>query len=173
MTKTAIYVAIAKNGVIGRDKGLPWKLSTDLKRFKAGTMGKPMVMGRKTFESIGRPLPGRRNIVITRNPEFHADGIETAATLDEALRRADAGSGVDEICIIGGGEIYRQVLPVTDLLYVTHVLADVEGDTFFPAIDPDIWEVIESEDVPAGATDSHATRYNVYQRRLNAHSNNL
>lgn len=170
----AIYVAIAENGVIGRDNGLPWKLSTDLKRFKATTMGKPIIMGRKTWQSIGRPLPGRLNIVITRDPDFRADGAEVVRSLDEAMKFATArGSrcmaGADEACVIGGGEIYRQALPRADRLYVTHVLADFDGDTVFPAIDPEVWKPIRTEEFPAGDRDTHATRYTVYERREAPH----
>jgi len=169
----AIYVAIAENGVIGRDNGLPWRLSSDLKRFKAGTMGKPIVMGRKTFESIGKPLPGRLNIVVTRDPAFRAAGAEVAGSLEEALTlarvRARCMAGADEICVVGGGEIYRQALPIADRLHVTHVLADFDGDARFPPIDPAEWRQVSSEDVPAGERDSHATRYAVYERRQSVH----
>lgn len=169
----AIYVAIAENGVIGREGGLPWRLSSDLKRFKADTMGKPIIMGRKTWEGIGRPLPGRLNIVVTRDPAFRADGAETVRSLDEAIVLARARgrcmAGADEICVIGGGEIYRQALPLADRLYVTHVLAEVEGDTRFPEIDSDVWQVVRVIDAPAGEKDSHPTRYTVYERRRNVH----
>ena len=167
--KLAILVAIAANGVIGRDGGLPWRLSSDLRRFKADTMGKPIVMGRKTWASIGRPLPGRLNIVVTRDRGFQAEGAEIAGSLEEAITlatvRARCMAGADEICVIGGGEIYRQALPLADRLYVTHVLAEIPGDTFFPAIDPDVWVVVSSVDIPAGDKDSHPTRHVVYQRR--------
>ncbi|MBA3446599.1 MAG: dihydrofolate reductase [Pseudaminobacter sp.] len=167
--KIAIFVAIAENGVIGRDGGLPWALSSDLKRFKADTMGKPLIMGRKTWEGIGRPLPGRLNIVVTRNRDFRAEGAETAASLDNAIVLAKVRercmTGIDEICVIGGGEIYRQAMAVADRLYVTHVLASVEGDTRFPPIEPDIWRQVRSLDVAAGPKDSHATCYTVYERR--------
>ncbi len=173
MMHVAIYVAIAENGVIGRDNGLPWRLSSDLKRFKAGTMGKPIVMGRKTFESIGKPLPGRLNIVVTRDPAFRAAGAEVAGSLEEALTlarvRARCMAGADEICVVGGGEIYRQALPIADRLHVTHVLADFDGDARFPPIDPAEWRQVSSEDVPAGERDSHATRYAVYERRQSVH----
>ncbi len=100
----AVYVAIAENGVIGRDGGLPWRLSTDLKRFKADTMGKPIIMGRKTYEGIGRPLPGRLNIVVTRDKDWRAEGIEVVHSLDDAIQLAKArAAGADEVCIIGGG----------------------------------------------------------------------
>ncbi len=107
----AVYVAIAENGVIGRDGGLPWRLSTDLKRFKADTMGKPIIMGRKTYEGIGRPLPGRLNIVVTRDKDWRAEGIEVVHSLDDAIQLAKArAAGADEVCIIGGGQIYAQAL---------------------------------------------------------------
>ncbi len=170
----AIYVAIAENGVIGRDGGLPWKLSTDLKRFKEGTMGKPIVMGRKTWESFPRrPLPGRLNIVVTRDKTYRAEGGETAQSLGDAIAlatvRARCMANVDEICVIGGGQIYDQALPLADRLYITHVLASVDGDTVFPPIDPAVWRLVSAEDFPAGEKDSHATRYAVYERRASVH----
>ena len=170
----AIYVAIAENGVIGSKGGLPWRLSTDLKRFKAGTIGKPIVMGRKTWESFPkRPLPGRLNIVVTRDKTYRAEGAETVSSLDDAISfaktRARCMAGADEICVIGGGEIYRQALPLADRLHVTHVLASVDGDTVFPTIDPAVWRLASSEDVPPGEKDSHATRYAVYERRAAVH----
>lgn len=135
--KLAIYVAIAENGVIGREGGLPWRLSTDLKRFKADTMGKPIVVGRKTWESFPRrPLPGRLNIVVTRDKQFRAEGAEVVGSLADAITLATARArcmvGADEICVVGGGEIYREALPMADRLHVTHVLAEIDGDTRFP-----------------------------------------
>ncbi len=131
----AIYVAIAENGVIGREGGLPWRLSSDLKRFKAGTMGKPIIMGRKTWQGLGRPLPGRLNIVVTRDRSFGAEGAEVTASLADAITlakaRARCMAGADEICVIGGGEIYAQALPLADRLNVTYVLGEVDGDTRF------------------------------------------
>ncbi|TPM31329.1 dihydrofolate reductase [Mesorhizobium sp. B2-2-2] len=169
----AIYVAIAENGVIGRDGGLPWRLSTDLKRFKADTMGKPIIMGRKTYEGIGRPLPGRLNIVVTRDKTWRADGVEVAHTLENAIQLADVRgrcmSGVDEVCVIGGGEIYAQALPLADRLHVTHVLAAVDGDAHFPPIDPKRWREVSSQEISVGEKDSHATRYTVYERRRESH----
>lgn len=172
--KIVIHVAIAANGVIGRENGLPWRLSSDMKRFKATTMGKPIVMGRKTWESFPRrPLPGRLNIVLTRDGGFQAEGAEVVGSLDAALKVAKdwarGAEGADEICILGGGEVYRQALPVADRLYVTHVLADIDGDTTFPALDRSVWREISSQDHPAGEKDSHATRYAVYDRRENVH----
>lgn len=160
-------VAIALNGVIGKDGGLPWRLSSDLKRFKADTIGRPMVMGRKTYEAIGRPLPGRTNIVITRDRDWKAEGVEVVDSLDAALdlaRQSPGGMGENgEICVIGGGEIFREAMPIADRMKITHVLAEPDGDTFFPEIDPDSWRVIHSENIPAGEKDSHATRYAIYE----------
>ncbi|MET0599722.1 MAG: dihydrofolate reductase [Mesorhizobium sp.] len=167
--RVAIYVAMAENGVIGRDNGLPWHLSSDLKRFKATTMGKPIVMGRRTFESIGRLLPGRLTVVVTRDRAYRVEGGEVAGSLDEAIRLATARArcmpAADEICIVGGGQIYAEALPRADRLCVTHVLAEFEGDTRFPPIDPAIWRLVEAEEHPAGPRDSHATRYAVYERQ--------
>lgn len=161
--RVTFVVAIAENGVIGRDGGMPWRLSTDLQRFKATTMGKPIVMGRKTWESFPRrPLPGRRNIVITRDPGFQAEGAEVFHSLGDALAAAGADGG--EVCVIGGGQIYAQSLPMADRLDVTHVLGSLEGDTKFPNIDPGQWRVVSSADIPAGDKDSHATRHVVYER---------
>ncbi|MBK8457085.1 MAG: dihydrofolate reductase [Phyllobacteriaceae bacterium] len=166
--RVSLIVAMAENGVIGRDGGLPWRLSSDLRRFKAETMGKPVVMGRKTWESIGRPLPGRLNIVVTRDRAYRADGVETAGSLADALTlarvRGRCLTGVDEICVIGGGDIYAQAMPLADRLSITHVLAAVEGDTRFPAIDPAVWQAGAAADFPAGEKDSHATRHVVYDR---------
>ncbi len=167
--KLALVVAVAENGVIGRAGGLPWRLSTDLKRFKAITMGKPIIMGRKTWESIGRPLPGRLNLVVTRDKTYRAEGATTAASLEEALEaaRTRAGEG-SEICVIGGGGIFREAMTRADRLYVTHVDAMVEGDVFFPKIDTGVWQPVSTESVPAGEKDIYPTRYVVYERRQSA-----
>lgn len=162
MTVTLV-VAIAENGVIGRGGGMPWRLSTDLQRFKATTMGKPIVMGRKTWESFPkRPLPGRRNIVITRDRDFAPEGAEVFHSLEEALAAAQRDG--EEVCVIGGGQIYSQVLEWADRLDVTHVLASLEGDTHFPDIDPAHWRIVAATDIPSGEKDSHATRHVVYER---------
>jgi len=164
---TAIVVAVSENGVIGREGDMPWKLSTDLKRFKALTMGKPVVMGRKTFQSIGRPLPGRPNIVVSRDQNFSAEGITTALSLEEGVEKARAQANeldVSEICIIGGGEIYRQALAFADIVHVTHVEAEFDGDTFFPPIDPTLFSADAPVLVPAGEKDSFPTRFVSYHR---------
>jgi dihydrofolate reductase len=159
-----IYVAMAENGVIGQDGGMPWRLSTDLQRFKASTLGKPIIMGRKTWESFPkRPLPGRRNIVVTRDSTYRAEGADIVGSLDDALDLARSSEG-QEICIIGGGQIYAQAMPIADRLDVTHVVARPEGDTSFPAIEPDTWRIVSSAEFPAGEKDSHATRHVVYER---------
>ena len=157
---------------------MPWHLSSDLKRFKRLTMGKPVIMGRKTYEAVGKPLPGRLNIVITRNYDWAADGVMRVGSLDAAIELATAhlesaepdpddpdAAPVDEICIIGGGEIYAQAMALADRLHVTHVEAEVDGDTHFPAIDRHVWEQIEEEDCPAGERDSHPMRFVTYERR--------
>lgn len=164
--KITLVAAVALNGVIGKDGGLPWRLSSDLKRFKADTIGRPVVMGRKTYDSIGRPLPGRTNIVITRDRGWHAESVEVVPSLEAALalaRNRPGGFGAEgEICILGGGEIFTLALPLANRLKVTHVLAEVEGDVFFPEIDPDKWRITHVEEFPAGEKDSHATRYVIY-----------
>ncbi len=164
--KVTLVVGVAENGVIGRAGDMPWRLSTELKRFKATTMGKPVVMGRKTWESFPRrPLPGRHNIIVTRNPAYAADGASVAPSLDAALALARA-EAAGEVCIIGGGEIYALAMPLADRLDVTHILGEIDGDTRFPAIDPTIWRAVSSQDFPAGEKDSHATRHVVYERRI-------
>lgn len=165
MTVTLV-VAVARNGVIGRDGGMPWRLSTDLARFKVLTLGHPVVMGRKTWESMPkRPLPGRTNIVITRDPGFSAEGALVAHSLDKALEAARSAEGGDDVKIIGGGQIYAAAMGAADRLDVTHVMIEPEGDTRFPDIDPALWRVSSSEDVPAGPKNDFATRFVVYERR--------
>jgi dihydrofolate reductase len=166
----AIFVAVSRNNVIGRDGDMPWRLSTDLKRFKAMTIGKPMVVGRKTLESFGgKPLPGRPHVVVTRSRGLDVEGVETAASVEEAIARAKEialATGAEEVGILGGGEVYAKAIDLADRLYVTHVEADIpDGDTMFPAIDPAVYEKIEEIFVPAGERDSFDTRFAVYTRR--------
>lgn len=163
-----LVAAVSQNSVIGRDGGLPWRLSGDLKRFKADTMGKPIIMGRKTFQSIGRALPGRANIVVTRDGGLAGQGVDVAGSVDEALTLADVRarcSGAGEICVIGGGEIYCQTFGRADRLLITRVLAEIEGDTVFPAIDPGEWVLAHFQAHDAGERDSHPTRYEVWHRK--------
>lgn len=150
----SIIVAMADDGVIGQGNALPWRLPEDLKRFKAMTLGKPVVMGRKTFDSIGKALPGRTNIVITRQRELQLPGCSVVASLDEAVRAAGA---VPEIMVIGGAEIYAQALPLAQRLLLTQVHARVPGDARFPAITPAQWRQLSREDYPAD--DRHAFAY--------------
>lgn len=148
--KIALIVAASQNNVIGLDNQLPWHLPEDLQYFKAVTMGKPILMGRKTYDSIGRPLPGRTNIVLTRDANWSAKGVVVVNDLDSATaasEKACAAAGVDELMIIGGEQIYRKFLPVADKLYLTKVEAVVEGDAYFPAIDSDQWQQV-AEKIP-------------------------
>ena len=137
-----IVVAISENGVIGRESGLPWRLPADLKRFKSVTMGHPLIMGRKTHESIGRALPGRENIVISRQPKFSSAGCEVATSLDAAL--ATAGP-VDEVMVVGGAALYAAALVSAGRIYLTRVHANIAGDTLFPPIDWAEWKEITRE----------------------------
>ena len=147
----AIVVAMAENRVIGRDGGLPWRLPADMTRFRALTMGKPIVMGRRTHESIGRALDGRRNIVVTRRHGYRAPGCTVVrsfeAALDVALDVAlDSASGAAEVAVIGGASVYQQALPVADCIHLTLVHASIEGDVRFPEIEPGTWREVSRED---------------------------
>ncbi|MET0071059.1 MAG: type 3 dihydrofolate reductase [Candidatus Thiodiazotropha sp.] len=138
----SLIAAVANNGVIGVDNSLPWRLPADLKHFKSLTMGKPIVMGRRTWESLPGVLPGRRHIVVSRNRDYRAEGCELVYSVDEALQLA---GDVEEIMIVGGGGLYRQMLPRADRLYLTLVEADVEGDAYFPEIDWRQWHEVSRE----------------------------
>jgi len=141
MPEIVLIAAVARNGAIGLDNDMPWRLPSDLKHFKAMTLGKPVVMGRRTFESLGRPLPGRPNLVISRKG-FVAEGAEVFPNLNDALKRAGALAGdleVDDVIVMGGGQIYAQAMDLADRLEITEVQADPDADTYFPAIDPAIW----------------------------------
>jgi dihydrofolate reductase len=132
--RIAFVVAVAENGVIGRKGALPWRMPSDLKMFRKLTLGKPVIMGRKTFQSIGKPLPGRDNLVVTRDPAFEADGVEVFASVDAAIARAQtlaAARGVDEIAVIGGAEIFAVALPRAGRIYLTRIRGAPEGDTLF------------------------------------------
>lgn len=157
----AIIVAMTKDRVIGRAGGLPWHLSADLRRFKQLTMGHSIVMGRRTYESIGRCLPGRTTIVVTRQADFPLpDGALRAATLDQALQ---FGSQDDTIFIIGGGQLYGIALPLATALYITWVEANIPGDTYFPEVDFSQWRLTEEQFVPADAKNEFDQRYCVYE----------
>lgn len=150
--RICLIVARARNRVIGRAGGLPWRLPADLKHFKATTMGKPVVMGRRTWQSIGRPLPGREIVVVSRDPSFRAEGARLAPDLDAALALAGeiaAGRGADEIFVAGGAEIYHRALSRADRIYLTEVHAAVEGDSLFPALDAADWRESTREHLAA------------------------
>jgi len=153
-----IIVATSKNKVIGSNNELIWKLSSDLKRFKELTTGHPVVMGRKTYESIGRPLPNRRNIIITRNSEYEVEGCETVSSLEEALLLTN-----NDCFIIGGGEIYKQSLEVADKIYLTLVHKDFEGDTTFPELGKE-WAIIDTKDFDADEKNEYNYSFIEYDR---------
>jgi dihydrofolate reductase len=163
-----LIVAVADNGVIGANGAIPWRLKTDLQRFKAMTIGKPVVMGRKTFVSLRRPLPGRTNIVMTRDGDFRGPGAVVATSL-EAARAVATGDAlrrfVTEIAVIGGAEIYAQWMAAADRLEVTEVHAHPEGDTRFAPIDKAVWEEVARVSNPAGADDNAAFSFVSYRRR--------
>jgi dihydrofolate reductase len=165
----AIVVAMASNRAIGKDGDLPWRLSDDLKWFKQVTLGKPVIMGRKTFQSIGKALPGRDNIVITRNAAFSAENITVARDLEDAISIAEAfaiAREVSEICIIGGGQIYEQVLPLAATLYLTQVAAEVaDADAFFPALTMENWSVEEKARISLNDKNDHDAVISVLSRQ--------
>ncbi|PSW00869.1 type 3 dihydrofolate reductase [Photobacterium lipolyticum] len=158
--KISMIAAMAKDRVIGKGNAMPWHLPADFAWFKQVTLGKPIVMGRKTFESIGRPLPGRHNIVISRNPEFCAEGVTVVADIDAAK---SAAGDVEELMVIGGGSIYAACLPVADRLYLTFIDLVVEGDTCFPDWDNN-WLEIYSEDYAADDKNAHNMRFTILER---------
>jgi dihydrofolate reductase len=163
MSRVALVVAAAKNGVIGRDGALPWRIPSDLKRFKSVTMGKPIIMGRKTWDSLPKkPLPGRLNIVLTRQAGFTAAGAVVAPDREAALL---AAGDADEICVIGGGEIYESFLPIASRIYLSEVDAMVEGDTYFPPLDNRLWAEVASERQEAQEGDSARYAWRVLERR--------
>lgn len=160
--------AMASNRVIGRGNRLPWKLSTDMQHFRRVTMGKPVIMGRRTFESLKKPLPGRLNVVVTRNPDLLVPGAKVTHSLEDALDIAAAQceiDGQDELFVIGGAQLYAAALPIADRLYVTDVHAEIEGDTWFPAFDREAWVEETCLEVPAGDKDAHAASIRRLRRR--------
>lgn len=146
-----LVVAVAANDVIGQDNGLPWHLPVDLKRFKSLTVGKPVIMGRKTYESIGRPLPGRHNIVLTRSADWSVPGVTVVPNLAEAIAAAglDPRARASEIMVIGGAEIFREAMPISTRIELTEVESTPEGDTFFPPFDRNHWREVHRERHPA------------------------
>jgi dihydrofolate reductase len=166
--RVAFAVAVAENGVIGAGGQLPWRLPTDLKRFRKTTMGKPIIMGRKTYVSIGKPLDGRDNIVITRDRTFTAPGVHVAATIDEALalgRQLAVQRGADEAVVIGGAEIFRVALASADRIYLTLVRGHPPGDTYLKAFDPSVWAETAREPMQQGPGDQYPADFIVLERK--------
>lgn len=165
--ETVLIAAVARNGVIGRKNDLPFRLRSDLKRFKALTTGHPVIMGRATYQSIGKPLPGRPNIVVSGAPGFRADGCEVYDDLVVALERGRqlaAGLGKSALFVIGGGQIYAQTIEEADRLEITHVDLDADGDVHFPDIDPAIWQAEQSVQQAAGPDDEADMVFASYRR---------
>lgn len=167
MVKVSLIVAAAENGTIGKDNDMPWRISSDLKYFKEVTMNKPVIMGRKTFQSIGKPLQGRANIVITRDTTFTHEGVITAHSIEMALVVARDMADVKkekEIMIIGGAQIYALTLPIADRLYLTRIHAEIDGDAHFPELDEKEWLEYSREVHSAGDNDSHGHSFIVLDR---------
>lgn len=161
--KLSLVVACSRNGVIGKENGLPWRLPNDLRRFRAITYGHPVIMGRKTFESIGRPLPGRENIVISRNPSFASEGVRVVRSLEDAI---EPFAGRDqELFVIGGAEIYRLALASAWRIYLTSIEADVEGDAYFPDWESKKFRLVSDEPHPADDQHAFAFRFKVLERQ--------
>ncbi|MCV2403390.1 type 3 dihydrofolate reductase [Marinomonas sp. C2222] len=163
----SLIVAMSTNRTIGINNSLPWHLPNDLKYFKQATMGKPIVMGRKTFESIGKPLPGRRNIVISRDENYSAEGIDVVSSLDAAIALGESiclVNGQDEVMVIGGSQIYQLALEKADRLYITHVDAEVEGDAFFPEVSWDDYSLVGEEAFSAEGHNPYDYRFSIYQK---------
>jgi dihydrofolate reductase len=165
--RISLILAVARNGVIGRDGGIPWRISTDMRRFRTLTLGKPII-GRKQYDTVGKPLEGRDNIVITRNPDFQAAGVHVTTTLSAALEVAKAfatARGADEIMVIGGAQIYALALPLAGRIYLSRVEADVDGDVRFDIGELAGWQRVSVEVVPAGPKDEHAHTFTILDRR--------
>ncbi len=163
----SLVVAVAENGVIGREGGLPWRMPSDLKTFRNMTMGKPLIMGRRTLQAIGKPLDGRDNIVVTRDATFAMPGTIVVGSIDAALaeaRRCAAARGADEIMVIGGADIYRQTMPVADRIYLTRIHARPEGDATFAEPEPEQWRLTERRPIAPHPRDDHTATLLVFER---------
>jgi dihydrofolate reductase len=166
--RISLIAAVARNNVIGADQDIPWRIPSDFAWFKRQTMGKPMIMGRKQFETFPKPLPGRPHIVVTRSTDYAAEGVHVVHTIDDAVKLAErlaAESQVDEIMVIGGGNLYAQAIAQADRLYISHVDLAPEGDVVFPVIDPSVWRLVETPDVTPSDKDSAAYRICIYERQ--------
>jgi dihydrofolate reductase len=160
----SLLLAAAENNVIGKDNKLPWHLPNDLKYFKNLTWGMPVIMGRKTYESFGKPLQGRRNIVITHNKDWKAEGVEVAGSIEEAIEMAKE-SAVKEIFIIGGGEIFKTILPKADRIYLTRIYHSFEGDAYFPEIKESEWRLVKERKCEADEKNAYAHSFQVWERK--------
>jgi len=164
----SIIAAVARNNVIGRDNDLPWRVKADMQHFRKTTTGKPLIMGRKTFAPMGKALPGRLNIVVTRDATYAADSVAVAHSLEEALaigRNECAATGATDIMIGGGGAIYSAAMDLADRLVITHIDAEVAGDTVFPTIDPGVWQPDDAQVLPEHEGDTATARLVIYTRR--------
>jgi dihydrofolate reductase len=161
MTILSMIVAHANNRVIGKNNDMPWHLPADLAYFKKTTLGKPIIMGRKTYQSIGRPLPGRKNIVISRDDNFHAEGVEVVNSVDAALALVVDSA---EVMVIGGGAIYQHCLASAHRLYITHINADIDGDTHFPEYDLTVWQKVASDIRPMDEKNPYQLDFSVYEK---------
>ncbi len=165
--KIVLIAAFAQNRVVGINNKLPWHLPEDLKYFKRTTTGKAIIMGRKTYDSIGRPLPNRTNIVITRNSDFKAEGVKVVSSLEAAIELAKEVNyinGIEEVMIIGGASIYEAALPMADRLYLTHVHSDVKGDAYFPEVNFSQWHEVAREDYQASDNNPYDYSFVVYDK---------
>jgi dihydrofolate reductase len=160
----SMIAAMSENRVIGQGNSLPWHLPADLRYFKEKTLGHAVIMGRKTFESVGRPLPRRRNVVVTRNRDFQFDRVETVGSIEEALELLE---NEEEVFIVGGGEVYRQSFDLADKLYLTVIYHQFEGDTFFPEFDESRWSLIEKVDFPADSENPYPFSFLTYRKSVN------
>jgi dihydrofolate reductase len=161
--RLSLIAAVSDNGIIGRRQDLPWRLSADLQRFKSLTMGHHILMGRKTFASIGRPLPGRTLIVVSRQPTFDAENVQVATSLFDAIEFARQ-AGDSEAFVIGGGEVYRQAIDVVDRMYLTRVHASIDGDVFFPPVIFDDWQLVAEQHHDADEKNEYDTTFQIYDR---------
>jgi len=164
MTILSLIAAVAENGVIGKDNAIPWRISADMKYFKQATMGKPIIMGRKTWQSLGKPLPGRRNIVISRTIFVPFEEVEVVPDFSTAFILAQKG-GAEEVMVIGGAAVYAEALPDAERFYLTEVHGDVDGDTYFPAFERDDWKEVSRDFLPKDDKSSHDCSFVILERR--------
>ena len=168
MVKLSMIAAVAENGVIGSGQAMPWHIPSDFAFFKRTTLGKPIIMGRKQFETVGKPLPGRTNILVTRQEGYQPDGVHVFSSVEQALDKAIAvaqSDGVDEVMVIGGGDVYAQLMDRADCLYISHVDLSPAGDVYFPSIDPARWVVVDLPEFEPHPRDQATYRVKVYERR--------